>query len=112
MAANAMNRYSTRIQSLSQLPSSRDNTYCHKDPKSHFHQPRAQTGRLGTANDWQQRLDLVIHFKFPQRISETSLGADMDVISVIFKQFLLDPTVPQVETMEETNEDGGGNMQI
>lgn len=68
-------------------------------------QLRAQTGLLGTANDWQLRADLGKQLRFPENIVETSLRPDIVLLSDSSKQvILLELTVPWEERMEEASE--------
>ncbi len=68
-------------------------------------QPKAQAGILGTANDWQMRVDLGKQLRFPEVITETSLRPDIVVFSEKSKQVvMLELTVPWEERMEEASE--------
>ncbi|XP_031136520.1 uncharacterized protein LOC116036966, partial [Sander lucioperca] len=67
--------------------------------------PKVQTGLLGTAKDWQLRVDLEKQLRFPRDIVETSLRPDMVLLSVTSKQIiLLELTVPWEERMQEASE--------
>lgn len=67
-------------------------------------QPKAQTGLLGTAKDWQLRVDLGKQLKFPESILKTSLRPDIVLQSESSKQvIMLELTVPWEERMEEAS---------
>ncbi|XP_053176235.1 uncharacterized protein LOC128359949 [Scomber japonicus] len=67
-------------------------------------QPKAQTGLLGTAKDWQLRVDLGKQLKFPVSILKTSLRPDIVLQSESSKQvIMLELTVPWEERMEEAS---------
>ncbi|XP_075313231.1 uncharacterized protein LOC142373743 [Odontesthes bonariensis] len=67
-------------------------------------QPKAQAGILGTARDWQLRVDLGKQLKFPENIIETRLRPDIVLQSESSKQvIMLELTVPWEERMEEAS---------
>ena len=67
--------------------------------------PKAQAGLLGTAKDWQLRVDLGKQLKFPENIVETRLRPDIVLFSEASKQVaMLELTVPWEERMEEASE--------
>ncbi|XP_074527636.1 uncharacterized protein LOC141791255 [Halichoeres trimaculatus] len=66
---------------------------------------KTPTGLLGTARDWQLRVDLGRQLKFPENIVETTLRPDIILSSATSKQVvLLELTVPWEERIEEANE--------
>lgn len=68
-------------------------------------------GNLGTAKDWDVRVDIRRELKFPEEVAITSLRADIVLWSQAFKQVaLIEPTVPQEERIEEANERKRGTV--
>ncbi|CAM4610300.1 unnamed protein product [Leuciscus chuanchicus] len=68
-------------------------------------QPRAKSGLLTTATDWQLEVDHGKQIKIPTRIISTWLHPDMIIVSDSTKQLiLLELTVPWEERMDEANE--------
>lgn len=66
---------------------------------------KTQTGLLGTARDWQLRVDLGKQLKFPENIMETTLRPDIVLFSDTSKQvIMLELTVPWEERIEEASE--------
>ncbi|KAK0134731.1 Retrovirus-related Pol polyprotein from type-2 retrotransposable element R2DM [Merluccius polli] len=67
--------------------------------------PRATTGLLNTAQDWQLLVDLGSQLKFPQHIAKTTLRPDIVLVSEATKSIImLELTVPWEERMEEAFE--------
>lgn len=68
-------------------------------------QPRAKSGLLTSATDWELDVDLGKQLKFPARITATRLRPDMIILSDSTKQLImLELTVPWEERMDEANE--------
>lgn len=67
-------------------------------------QPKTQAGLLGTAKDWQLRVDLNKQLRFPENIIETRLRPDIVLHSESSKQvIMLELTVPWEERMKEAS---------
>lgn len=65
---------------------------------------KTQTGLLGTAKDWQLRVDLCKQLRFPENIVDTRLRPDIVLYSESSKRvFMLELTVPWEERMEEAS---------
>ena len=67
--------------------------------------PRATSGLLNTAQDWQLSVDVGSQLKFPQHVVKTTLRPDIVLVSEATKNVvMLELTVPWEERMEEAFE--------
>lgn len=57
--------------------------------------PKARVGLLGTAHDWQMKADLETQVKFLKTVAETTLRADILLVSKTSRRvFMPELTVP------------------